>query len=328
MDRRSFLVLSSSILTEVAADRARIEPRHLSQALGGQNIDEELLTWLEQRSGELRTLAAGPHPQVSGLVDAHLNTAIDLITQDRYTSAAGRRLHAVAADLAHCAAWLRFDADRHADAQRHWQAPAHQAGDRDLAAVALSDLAYQATWLSRPADAIRVLEHARSRTRAAAARSLLDVRRARVCAVLQDRHGTQRALTSAETELDRMHPHDTPPVVSWMSMADVNADAGRCWLDLGDPGRAGTAIDSGLGELDPRRSRTKAVFLTYRAEGSLHNRDASAAAADARAALDTALDSGATRCIDLASALIRRLDDRTERPMIELREYARERLAG
>ncbi|MFJ8768916.1 XRE family transcriptional regulator [Streptomyces clavifer] len=331
MDRRSFLVLSSSTLIEVAADWARIEPRHLSQALDGQHLDEELLTWLEERSGELRTHAAGPHPQVSTLIDAHLNTAIDLITHDRYTEAAGRRLHAVAADLAHCAAWLRFDADRHADAQRHWQAAvhaAHQAGDRDLAAVALSDLAYQATWLSRPADAVRVLEHARSRTRTAAARSLLDVRRARACALLQDRHATQRALSSAETELEQMRPNDTPAVVSWMSMADVNADAGRCWLDLGDPHRAGTAIDSGLGELDPRRARTKAVFLTYRTEGSLQNRDASAAAADARAALDTAIASGATRCIDLASALIRRLNTRTEQPMIELCEYARDRLAG
>lgn len=128
----------------------------------------------------------------------------------------------------------------------------------------MSDLAYQATWLSRPADAVRVLEHARSRSRTPAARSLLDVCRARACAVLQDRLGTQRALASAETELDRMRPQDTPPVVSWMSMADVNADAGRCWLDLGDPGRADAAIGAGLGKLDPRRSRTKAVFLTYR----------------------------------------------------------------
>ncbi|MER8090715.1 XRE family transcriptional regulator [Streptomyces sp. NPDC094048] len=327
MDRRSFLVLSSSTLVDVAADWARIEPRHLSQALGGQSVDGELLQWLEDRSGELRSLAAGPHPRVSGLIDAHLNTTIDLIAQDRYTPADGRRLHAVAAGLAHCAAWLRFDADRHADAQRLWQAAvhaAHQAGDRDLAAVALSDLAYQATWLSRPADAVRVLEYARSRTRTPAARSLLDVRRARACAVLQDRQGTQRALGSAETELDRMRPQDTPPVVSWMSMADVNADAGRCWLDLGDPGRADAAIGAGLDELDPRRSRTKAVFLTYRAEGSLHSRDVLAAAADARAALDTALNSGAARCVDLVSALIRRLDGRPERPMVELREYARD----
>ncbi|HZH27338.1 MAG TPA: hypothetical protein VEY95_09155 [Azospirillaceae bacterium] len=331
MDRRSFLVLSSSALVDMAADWARIEPRHLDQALGGQSVDEALLQWLEQRSGELRALATGPHRQVSGLIDAHLSTTVDLIAQDRYTTAAGSRLHAVAAELAHCAAWLRFDADRHADAQRHWQAAvhaAHQAGDRDLAAVALSDRAYQATWLSKPADAVRVLEHARSRTRTPAARSLLDVRLARACAVLQDRQGTQRALASAETELERIRPRETPLVVSWMSMADVNADTGRCWLDLGEPGRAATAIDAGLSKLQPHRTRTMAVFLTYRAEGALHSRDASAAAVDARAALDTALDSGAARCVDLVSALIHRLDGRAEQPMVELREYARERLAA
>jgi transcriptional regulator with XRE-family HTH domain len=331
MDRRSFLVLSSGALVDMAADWARIEPRHLDQALGGQSVDEELLRWLERRSGELRALATGPHRQVSGLIDAHLGTTVGLISEGRYTAAAGRRLHAVAADLAHCAAWQRFDAGRHADAQRHWQAAAHaahQAGDRDLAAVALSDLAYQATWLSRPADAVRVLEHARSRTRTPAARSLLDVRLARACAVLQDRQGTRCALASAENELERARPQETHPVVSWMSMADVNADAGRCWLDLGEPGRAAAAIDAGLAELQPRRSRTKAVFLTYRAEGSLHGRDASAAAADARAALDTALDTGAARCVDLVSSLLHRLDGRTERPLAELRAYARERLAS
>lgn len=331
MDRRSFLALSSSALVDLAADWARIEPQHLDRALDGQHVDEELLQWLEQRSGELRALAAGPNSQVSRLVDAHLSTCIELIVQDRYSAADSRRLHTVAADLAHCAAWRRFDDGRHADAQRHWQAAvhaAHQAGDRDLAAVALSDLAYQAVWLSRPADAVRVLEYARSRAPGPAVRSLLDVRRARACAVLRDRQATQQALAAAELEVGRIRLQETPPAVSWMSIADVNADAGRCWLDLGDPGRAADSINAGLTELDPRRSRTKAVFLTYRAEGSLRGRDIPAAAADARAALDTALASGAARCVDLVSSFIRRLDSRTEPPMVELREYAHERLAG
>ncbi|MEU7046695.1 helix-turn-helix transcriptional regulator [Streptomyces varsoviensis] len=47
MDRRAFLVLSSGTLIDVAADWARIEPRHLSHALDGHPLDEELLTWLE-----------------------------------------------------------------------------------------------------------------------------------------------------------------------------------------------------------------------------------------------------------------------------------------
>ncbi|MEU3297156.1 XRE family transcriptional regulator [Streptomyces longwoodensis] len=321
-------MLSSSALVDIAADWGRIEPRHLGQALDGQTVDEELLRWLEQRSGELRALTSGPHRQVSGLIDAHLSTVIDLIARDRYTAAVGRRLHAVAAELADCAVWLRFDAGRHADAQRHWQAAAHQAGDRDLAAVALSDLAYQATWLSRPEDAVRVLDHARSRTRTPATRSLLDVRRARACAVLQDRQATQRALASSESKLERVRPQQTPPMIAWMSIADVSADAGRCWLDLGDPQRATAAIDAGLDELQPHRARTKSVFLTYRAESSLRRQDVAAAAIDARTALDTALDTDATRCVDLVRAFLRQTGDRTEKPMVELREYARHRLTA
>ncbi|MGW2863384.1 hypothetical protein [Streptomyces sp. NPDC001205] len=329
MDRRSFLVFSSSALVDLAANWARIEPRHLCHALDGRGIDAELLSWLEQRASELNAMPCGPGSPVPALIDAHLDTAIELIAQDRCTLPQGRRLHAVAGALAHRAGWLRFDADRHADAQRHWQAAvhaAHQAGDRDLAAVALSDLAYQATWLARPSDALRVLEHASSRTRTPAVRSLLAVRRARACAVLQDRSGTTHALASAQDELEQMRMESTPAVISWMSVADVNADAGRCWLDLGDPDSASTAIGTGLVELDPRRARTKAVFLTYRAEGALYRHDAAAAAADARTALDTALETGAARCIDHVSALIARLDQRSERPIVELREYAHARL--
>ena len=329
MDRRSFLVLHSSALVGVAADWARVEPRHLIRALDGQRVDLELLTWLEARSGELRALSAAANPRLSALIDAHLHTTIDLIDQENYTSAVHRRLHAVAADLAHLAGWLRFDDGLHAAAQRHWQAAvhaAHQAGDRNLAAVTLSDLAYQATWLSRPADAVSILEHARSRTPAPATRALLDVRRARACAVLQDKSDVERALLSAESELERAHPETTPQVVSWMSTADLNADAGRCWLDLGDPHRASSAITSGLDGLDPQRLRTRSIFLTYWAENSLHHRDAAAAAADARAALDAAAQSGAARCLDLAYALINRLDGRPEQPMKELRAYAREHL--
>ncbi|WP_329468567.1 helix-turn-helix domain-containing protein [Streptomyces sp. NBC_01431] len=330
MDRRSFLVFSSSALVDAAANWARVEPDHLNRALDGQGIDAELLEWLEQRASELSAMPIGLGSPVPALIDAHLHTAIELIAQDRHTLPQGRRLHTVAANLAHRAGWLRFDADRHADAQRHWQAAvhaAHQADDRDLAAATLSDLAYQATWLARPADAIRILEHARTRTRTPAVRSLLDVRRARACAILQDRSATTHALASAETELERMRPQSTPAVVSWMSLADVNADAGRCWLDLGDPSRANAAIGTGLAELDPRRARTKAVFLTYRAEGALHRHDAAAAATDARTALDTALDSGAARCIELVSAFITRLDQRNEQPLLELSEYAGTRLA-
>ncbi|MFW6692786.1 hypothetical protein [Streptomyces sp. MAR4 CNX-425] len=70
------------------------------------------------------------------------------------------------------------------------------------------------------------------------------------------------------------------------------------------------------------------MFPTSRAEAALRTRDAPAAADGARAALDTALDTGAARCVDLVTTFISRLDGRTERPLVELRKYARERLAA
>ncbi|WP_407566099.1 hypothetical protein [Streptomyces sp. 184] len=63
-------------------------------------------------------------------------------------------------------------------------------------------------------------------------------------------------------------------------------------------------------------------------KAQLRTRNAPAAAANARAALDRALDTGAARCVDLVTNLIDGLDERTERPLVELREYVRERLAG
>ncbi|MEU5255153.1 hypothetical protein [Streptomyces longwoodensis] len=70
------------------------------------------------------------------------------------------------------------------------------------------------------------------------------------------------------------------------------------------------------------------MFLTYRAESSLRRQDVSAAAIDARAALDTALDTDAARCVDLVLAFLLQTSDRAEQPLVELREYARHRLTA
>ncbi|GGU43077.1 hypothetical protein GCM10010289_74900 [Streptomyces violascens] len=69
------------------------------------------------------------------------------------------------------------------------------------------------------------------------------------------------------------------------------------------------------------------MFLTYRAESALRRHDAATAADNARAALDTALDTGAPRCVDLVATFIGRLDKRPEQPIVDLRDYARHRLA-
>ncbi|WP_120314027.1 hypothetical protein [Streptomyces sp. 2112.3] len=110
---------------------------------------------------------------------------------------------------------------------------------------------------------------------------------------------TARALSDAEHQLERGRTQTAPAWVSWMSQADLAVDAGRCWLDLNEPRRATAALNEGLGLLAPERERTRAIMLTYRAHTALASRDIDAAVADTRTALETALGTGTSRCLDL-----------------------------
>ncbi|MGY0230704.1 helix-turn-helix transcriptional regulator [Longispora urticae] len=310
MDRRAFLVLGGGALTGMAEDWARTEPGRLTGALDGRTVDLSLVTWLETRTSELRALTTTSEPLVSDLVDAHLTTTIRLLDQASYSEAVGRRLCATAATLAQCAGWQRFDQARHGGAQRHWQAAlhaSHLAGDRDLGAGVLADLAYQATWLGQPRHAVDILDWARTRTSSPAARSLLDVRSARALAQLRDSSGCIRALSSADRELDRARPESTPGWVAWMSPADLATDAGRCWLDLDQPRRASSSIESGLRLLDPGRARTRAVFLSYRAESAFAAGDREAGQSFARVAVGAASATGSARCVQQAAMVADRL---------------------
>lgn len=262
-----------------------------------------------------------------------MRVTINLLDSARYDEPTGRRLRTVLAQAAQSAAWLHFDQGHHASAQRHWRTAlhsAHSADDRDLGAGVLSDLAYSATWLGHPSEAVDILAHARTRTRHATARSLLDVRRARALAVLQDDVGTARALNDAEHQLERGTAQSAPPWVSWMSSADLAVDAGRCWLDLEDHRRATAALEEGLGLLVPARERTRAIMLTYRAHAALANHDVDAAVAAARTALDTALETGASRCLDLVRSTLRESLEphKGETAVRDLRSYARQRLTS
>ncbi|MFG2630244.1 hypothetical protein [Streptomyces sp. NPDC048473] len=108
-----------------------------------------------------------------------------------------------------------------------------------------------------------------------------------------------------------------------MAQADLRVDGGRCWLDLGRPGRADETLDEGLGLLDSARARTRSIVLAYRAEGALARHDLPAAAAAARAALDTANTTQATRCIGLARTTVARLAPHQDHKAVaDLYEYA------
>ncbi|MFD7861429.1 hypothetical protein [Streptomyces sp. NPDC059783] len=121
--------------------------------------------------------------------------------------------------------WHRFDHEHHAAATRYWHADvhaAHQAGDTDMGAGAISDIAYQNIRLGQPRAATEGLEHALSRTTNPTARSLLFLRKARAHAMLQEPRACYHDLAQAEKSLNSA-TDDAPRWCAWMSNAVVRS---------------------------------------------------------------------------------------------------------
>ncbi|MEU5592636.1 XRE family transcriptional regulator [Streptomyces sp. NPDC020298] len=311
MDRRTFFTISSAALSTLAADWAASPAAALTQIHNGKPIGEDFVAFLEDTTEKLAGLATEQRQHTAILLDAHLSTVTALLEDGRYTPALGRRLHTLAAFLAQTVAWHRFDLGRHTHAGQNWIAAlhnAHAAGDHDMGAGLLSDLAYQAAWRGDHTTAARILNHALTHAQHPAARSLLQLRLARTLAARGDRSERRpvlRALAAAEKHLNDAGTN-RPAWCAWISEADLAVDSGQALLDLGDTARAHQLITEGEGLLPSTRNKTRSVFLAYRAASHLDLNEPEPAAAAATQSLLLARRLGAPRCAQLVDDLLPR----------------------
>ncbi|WP_345616612.1 XRE family transcriptional regulator [Streptomyces ziwulingensis] len=311
MQRRTFLTISSTALSALAADWAALPGDALAQAHNGKPIGEELLSFLETSAQHLTGLATEQRQHTATLLAAHLATVTDLLEHGHYTPASALRLHTLAASLAQTVAWHQFDQGRHTHASQHWIAALHNAHavqDHDMGAGLLSDLAYQATWRHDHTTAATILNRALMRAENPAARCLLQLRLARTIAARRDpsdRHTVLRALAAAEQHLTDAGT-DRPAWCAWMSEADLAVDTGQALLDLGDTHRAHQLITEGESLLPAARDKTRGVFLAYRATSYLDQKEPEPAAEAATQSLLLARRIGAPRCISLIDNLLPR----------------------
>ncbi|MET4927276.1 XRE family transcriptional regulator [Streptomyces sp. PSRA5] len=299
VDRRTFLAVTPAALGSLALQWATIETAPAGGATGGRPVDPAFVDWLEESAHGLTSMSTAHRQHTSPLLDGHLETVVNLLEHSGYNRALGKRLHTLAATLAQTVAWHRFDHEHHAAANRYWHAAvhsAHEAGDTDMGAGALSDIAYQSIWLGRPRSAVECLGHALSRTTNPTARSLLSLRKARAHAMLGEARDCYRELAQAERLLHST-TEEAPGWCAWMSPADLAVDTGRCLIDLGRPRRAHEQITQGVGLLPSARDKTKAVFLAYEAESLLAGGEVPQAAELARRSLALAEQIGASRCV-------------------------------
>ena len=141
--------------------------------------------------------------------------------------------------------WMAYDAGHQSLAQRYFTQALRMASDRAYGAYVLSSMSHQAIFLRHPEQALRLARAGREGNGGAPAvlaeSSLLE---ARACAMLADRRGCVEALTRAEAAHDRIRQDDCPDWSTPIQDVIVAGYAADCWIDLGEPDKARSAIDS------------------------------------------------------------------------------------
>lgn len=271
----------------------------------GETITPEMLDALRVRVGDLRRMDDTRGGTVVLDWAGHdLKWACELVRRGAYDHENGIRLHSILAELAQLTGWLACDAGRFAEADRYWLLGLHAAqtaDDRLIGANIVSCLAYQAVWTNRGSDALSLIKIARRAVQgvtSGALQALLATRQARALALLDDRRACEAALDEATAYLRTATPDTDPAWSYWVTPAVLAADAGRAWLDLGEPDRAEISLVEGLQMFGNSQPRNRMLHHSSLAEARLTRGELSGAADAAHAALDLATTMKSRRGLD------------------------------
>ncbi len=281
-DRRSFLLLTGTSMATLAGLGA-LPAGVLNDTTGDTHVDGQLVDDIEAGVPRLRRMEAKlGGASVQQLVDAELRTVISLLRHGSYTSAQGRRLYLVAAELARVAGWSMFDGQRHAAAQRYWAVglyAARGAGDRLVAANILKSMSLQALDFGNATDALQVADATMSGLRGATPRviTMFTLRKARALAAMRDRAACERLIATTDADAATSHPGD-PSWIGYFDQAEYHAQVGSCYLELGDLAAAQRWLAQALDLMPPDKTRDNITYLLRSAETHALAGDADAAA--------------------------------------------------
>jgi tetratricopeptide (TPR) repeat protein len=213
----------------------------------------------------------------------------------QYSDGVGRQLYSAAAEATLLAAWMSYDAGIHGLAQRYFiQAlrMAQAADDVLLAANVLDAMSHQATFLGRAREAANMARAARIGTQGRSTpgqAAHFYAMEARALAVAGDEAGADHALSDAVRAFERRRPEDDPEWIAYFDDAELSAEFGHCFRDLGRPTDAIHYAKQALSSSSPRSN----FFVTMVLADAHVGRDGDIAEA-CRIAMDA---------VDLASQL-------------------------
>lgn len=307
MDRRHFVVLTGTGLTAFAHEWL-LDPARVAAAALGQRVDHAVVDDLERVAEARRRLDDGFSGATAfRAVREDLRLVTEMLDNASYTEEVGRRLYAVAAELARLVGRRAQENNDEALAQRYYVAAlrtAHSSTDRALGANILTTMSQLARDRD-PRAALRLNESALSGAK--------DLTPAMEASILGSVTGAAARLGDAATA-DRAQgrmfeltaatdPAAEPPYIYWWSDAEAHWAAGTAALHLGNARRAEQSFRSAVGRIAPSFPLDRAKLLTRLALARLQLRE---------------LD-GACRAATEAGTALRRLD--SPRKRLRLAEF-------
>jgi tetratricopeptide (TPR) repeat protein len=221
-------------------------------SIGQSDVDRfrttvDLFSQLDNRFG-------GGHARQSLI--QYLATDGERLLRGRHSDAVRKSLFSTVAEATLLAAWMSYDSGLHSLAQRYFiqaLSLAQAGGDRLLAASVLDAMSHQATFVGRFSEAANLARAARQGTQGIATPTLsahFYAMEARALARLDDARACDLALSEAVKAFERRNPEDDPEWIQYFDDAELSAEFGHCFRDLGRPVDAAQYADQCLGTID------------------------------------------------------------------------------
>jgi len=169
----------------------------------------------------------------------YLADDVSRVLNGRYRDRVAVDLYCVAAQATLLAAWMSYDSGLHGIAQRYFiqaLSLAEAGSDQLLSGSILDAMSHQATFLGHYQDAANLARAARSGTQRIATPSLTAhffAMEARALARLGDTRGCERALADAVSLFERRNPDNDPEWFRYFNDAELAAEFGHCYHDMG-----------------------------------------------------------------------------------------------
>jgi tetratricopeptide (TPR) repeat protein len=182
----------------------------------------------------------GGHCQ-SALIQ-YLATDGERLLRGRFPDTVGRSLYSALSEATLLAAWMSYDSSPNSGlAQRYFiqaLALANAGENRLLGASILDAMSHQATFVNRYHDAANLAVAARTGTMGVATPTQTAhfySMEARAHARIGDARACDLAISNANRTFDQRNPNDDPEWIRYFDEAELSAEIGHCFRDLGRP---------------------------------------------------------------------------------------------